>query len=82
VKEVFRLIAELWEWSVAHEPRNRPVGVCMTKHAAMEALSKALIAAGPSSAGHVVPMALVRPVQADPGYVRESPDRRAVYDGR
>jgi hypothetical protein len=53
----------------------------MSKHAAMEALSKALIAAGPSSTGQVTRMRLIRPIQSDPAYMREPPERTAVYDG-
>jgi hypothetical protein len=75
------VITQLWEWGVIRETRSRPVGVCMTEHAAIEALSKALIAAGPSSTGQVAQVTLVRPVQAEPTYVREAPQRTAVYDG-
>jgi hypothetical protein len=75
------LIAELWEWGVLREVRNRPVGVCMTEHAAMDALSKALIATGRPARGQVGMATLVRPVREDPLYVREPPGRTAVYDG-
>jgi hypothetical protein len=75
------MIAQLWEWGVTREARIRPVGVCKTRHAAMEALSKALIAAGPSSMGQVAPVTLVRPVQTESAYVRGLPERTAVYDG-
>jgi hypothetical protein len=75
------VIAQLWEWVVLHDVRNRPVGVCRTKNAAMEALSKALIAAGPSSRGQVMQLTLIRPLQADPSYLREPPEGRACYDG-
>ena len=75
------MIAQLWEWAVLRESRNRPVGVCMTEHAAMEALSKALFAAGRPARGQVIPAALVRPVNKDSLYVREPPERTAIYDG-
>ena len=47
----------------------------------MEALSKALIAAGRPATGQVVPMRLIRPVHQDPGYLRGLPERTATYDG-
>jgi hypothetical protein len=75
------VIARLWEWAVLREPRNRPVGVCMTEHAAMDALSKALIAAGGPARGQVGQVTLVRPVHRDSLYVRELPERTAIYDG-
>jgi hypothetical protein len=75
------VIAQLWEWGVLREARNRPVGVCRTEHAAMGALSKALIAAGRPARGQVGQVTLVRPVREDPLYVREQPGRTAVYDG-
>lgn len=75
------MIAQLWEWAVLGEPRNRPVGLCGTEHAAMAALSKALIAAARPARGQVAAAALVRPVRGDALYVREPPERTAVYDG-
>jgi hypothetical protein len=53
----------------------------MTEHGAMAALSGALIAAGRPARGQVGPVALVRPVREDPLYVREPPERTAIYDG-
>jgi hypothetical protein len=47
----------------------------------MTALSRELIAAGRPARGLVVRAALVRPVREDPLYVREPPERTAVYDG-
>jgi hypothetical protein len=75
------VIAQLWEWCVLRELRNRPVGVCGTEHAAMDALSKALIAAGHPARGQVGRVTLVGPVREGPSYVREEPERTAVYDG-
>jgi hypothetical protein len=75
------VIAQLWEWSVLREERNRPVGVCGTEHAAMEALAKALVAGGRPAQGHVAQVTLVRPVHTDSLYVREPPQRTAIYDG-
>lgn len=76
------MIAQLWEWAILHEPRNRPVGLCGTEHAAMAALSKAMIAAGRPARGQIVQAALVRPVREDALYVRQAPERTAVYDGK
>lgn len=75
------MIAQLWEWGVLREARSRPVGMCMTEHAAMQALSKALIAAGRPSRGQIGRATLVRPVREDALYEREPPERTAVYDG-
>lgn len=75
------MLAQLWEWGVLQEPRNNPVGVSMTEHGAMEALSRALIAAGRPACGRVGQVTLVRPVQADATYVREPAERTAEYDG-
>jgi hypothetical protein len=67
------MIAGLWEWAVLGDVRSRPVGVCTTEHAAMRALSKALVAAGRPARGQVGQVTLVRPVLADSLYVREPP---------
>lgn len=75
------MIAQLWEWAVVREPRNTPVGMSRSQHGAMEALSKALIAAGRPARGQVGRAALVRPVREDPLYVRKAPERTTVYDG-
>jgi hypothetical protein len=47
----------------------------------MEALSKALIAAGRPASGRVAQVKLIRTVHADPRYLRGFPARTAVYDG-
>jgi hypothetical protein len=76
------VIAQLWEWSVLREERNRPVGLRGTKHAAMEALARALVAGGRPARGQVGQVTLVRPVQTDARYIREPPQRTAIYDGQ
>ncbi|MGH3157984.1 MAG: hypothetical protein ACRDNF_15600 [Streptosporangiaceae bacterium] len=63
------------------EARNRPVGLCGTEHAAMQALSKALVAAGRPARGQVAQVTLIRPVHKDAGYEREPPQHTAIYDG-
>ena len=75
------MLAHLWEWVVLREPRNRPVGVSRTEHGAMEALSKALVAAGQPARGQVGQVTLVRPVQEDSSYLRQPPEHLAEYDG-
>lgn len=78
---VVPVLAQLWEWVVLQEPRNNPVGVSKTEHGAMEALSRALVAAGRPARGQVAQVTLIRPVQADPSYLRQPPERTAKYDG-
>lgn len=75
------MIVPLWEWAVMRDARSGPVGVCMTHHRAMEALSKALIAAGRPSAGKVAQVKLIKPIDTDPTYLRGFPARTATYDG-
>lgn len=75
------VFAQLWEWGVLREPRNHPVGLSKTEHGAMEALSRALIAAGRPARGQVGQVTLIRPVQADAAYLRGAPERTAEYDG-
>jgi hypothetical protein len=75
------VIAQLWEWTVLRDERNRPVSICRTRQAAMAALSKALIVAGRPARGQVAQATLVRPVRQDALYVREAPQCTAVYDG-
>ena len=71
----------LWEWTIAREAGRGPVGLCMTRHAAMEALSRALIAAGRPSRGRVAQVKLIKPVDADSTYLRGFPEHTATYDG-
>jgi hypothetical protein len=47
----------------------------------MEALSKALIAAGRPSSGQVAQIKLTRPVHEESSYLRGFPAHTAVYDG-
>jgi hypothetical protein len=75
------MIARLWEWAVLREDHSHPVGLCGTEQGAMDALSKALIAAGRPARGQVGQVTLIRPVQADAAYIREPPEMTAVYDG-
>jgi hypothetical protein len=75
------LIARLWEWAVLGEIRDCPVGICGSEQAAVAALSTALVAAGRPARGHISRATLIRPVHEGPSYVREPPERTAVYDG-
>jgi hypothetical protein len=70
----------MWEWGVTRAHRTGPVGVCMTRHRAMEALAKALIASGCPSNGRVVPITLSRPVHQESSYLRGIPEYTAVYE--
>jgi hypothetical protein len=75
------VITPFWEWAVARDAQGASVGVCSTRHAAVQALSKALIASGRPCRGQVSPVTLVRPVHDHPGYLRGSPEYEAVFDG-
>jgi hypothetical protein len=72
----------LWEWNKSRDSQgSRSVGVSRTRHGAMEALSRALIATGQPASGRVTPISLIRPVHGEPSYLRGIPERVAVYDG-
>lgn len=75
------MVAPFWEWVVARDAQGASAGVCSTRHAAVQALSKALIASGRPSRGQVAPVTLIRPVHDNPGYLRGSPEYEAVFDG-
>jgi hypothetical protein len=77
----YAVTAFLWEWAVTR-PRSRPVGVAMTRHGAMQALTKALIHGGQPAAGQIVPLTLTSPLHTEPGYQRGLPERIATYDGQ
>ena len=71
----------LWEWTMTRDAQSGSVGLCKTRARAIEALSKALIAAGRPASGRVAQVKLIRTVHADPTYLRGFPARTAVYDG-
>jgi hypothetical protein len=75
------VIIRLWEWDVARDAQGGSVGLSDTRHGAMEALSRALVQAGRPTRGHVVPVALRRPVHEPAYYLRGIPVRTAVFDG-
>jgi hypothetical protein len=75
------VIVPLWEWTVARDAQGASAGVCATKHAARDALAKALVASGRPSSGRVAPITLCTPVHREPGYLRGRPELRAAYDG-
>jgi hypothetical protein len=60
----------LWEWSVARDARNSPVGVSMTLRGAMTALSRALVGGERPARGSVMPVVLVDATRSDPYYER------------
>ena len=47
----------------------------------MHALVKALIATGGPATGHITQITLIRPMHTDSTYLRQPPQRTAVYDG-
>lgn len=75
------MIVPLWEWSTVRDARGGSAGVCWTRHAAMEALSKALVAAGRPANGSVAQVKLVTTVHGR-SYLRGFPGHTAVYDGQ
>jgi hypothetical protein len=75
------VLIPLWEWAVARDAQGGSVGLCITRHGAMEALSRALIAAGHPANGRVSQVKLIRSAHEEPAYLRGFPERKAVYDG-
>jgi hypothetical protein len=69
----------LWEWGVTQDARHKPVGVSMTEHGAMDALSRALIKGGQPARGIVAPVDLVDSVTTGDYYDRYPPIRSAEY---
>lgn len=76
------MTVSLWEWTVRRGAKTGPVGVSMTRHGAMEALAKALVATRQPSMGQVVPMLLACSGQRQSYYVRGWPAYTADYDGQ
>jgi hypothetical protein len=72
--------AALWEWSIPRDAHGGSAGVSMTRHGAMEALSRVLVQAGRPGSGQVLPLTLTGPVRHERHYLRGSPERTAVYD--
>ena len=70
----------MWEWGVTRETRSNPVGVSMTEHGAMAALSRALVEAGQPNHGTVAPLVLVDSMRGADYYNRFPPVRIAVYE--
>lgn len=75
------MITPLWEWATARDSEGGSAGICMTRHRAMDALSKALIATDRPSSGLVAQVKLMTSVYQGPIYLRGFPARTAVYDG-
>jgi hypothetical protein len=70
----------LWEWGITRETRNRPVGVSMTRHGAMAAMSRALLETGRPARGSVAPVVLVDAAHSASYYQRLPVVRTAVYE--
>jgi hypothetical protein len=71
---------ELWEWGVRRAMRSNPVGVSMTRHGAMAALSRALVESGQPGRGSVGPVILVREAQSGSHYLRLPVTNAAVCE--
>jgi hypothetical protein len=76
------VITPLWEWSVTRDAEGGSAGLSATRHAAMEALAKALIRGGRPRRGRVTQVFLTEPVHQASHYLRGWPKHIAVYDGR
>jgi hypothetical protein len=70
----------LWEWGVTRETRSNPVGVSMTRHGAMTALSRALVEVGRPARGSVAPIVLIGTAQSAACYQRLPAAQTATYD--
>lgn len=71
----------LWEWVRQRDSQGGAAGLATTEHGAMEALAKAMIAAGCPSSGVVARVKLIRPAHREATYLRGFPAWRARYDG-
>jgi hypothetical protein len=70
------MCVRLWKWAVVEGACDGAVGVSMTCHGAMEALSRALVASQALALGKVVQIALVDGVW-EPLYLWNGPERVA-----
>jgi hypothetical protein len=70
----------LWEWAVEENMRSNSVGVSMTRHGAMTALSRALVESGQPARGSIAPVVLIDAAQSQPRYLRLPVMTIAVYD--
>jgi hypothetical protein len=72
----------LWEWVLARDSLGGSAGLCVTRHGAMEALSKALIASGRPRRGSVGPVKLrIDVLREQDCYERFPAEHTAVYEG-
>jgi hypothetical protein len=69
----------LWEWAITQDARDHPVGVSMTEHGAMSALSRALVKAGRPALGTVAPLDLVGSISTGNYYDRYPAVHTAEY---
>jgi hypothetical protein len=74
-------IGVLWEWTLARDSLGGSSGMCRTRHGAMEALSKALIASGRPRCGSVGPVKLrIDVLREQDCYERLPVEHTAVYE--
>lgn len=71
----------MWEWVVARDADGGSAGVCQTRHAAMLAMTRALLQARGPRTGHVTKVIFTSPLHRQPYYVRGFPQLTAEYDG-
>ena len=69
----------IWEWAVDRGADSAPAGISGTRHRAMTALSRTLIAAAVPASGHVVPIVLVDGA-CEVSYLRLGPPLTADHD--
>ena len=70
----------MWEWGVMSGGRSNPVGLSMTRHGAMAALSRALIATGRPTRGSVVLLVWTDISQSGPHYLRLPVKHTATHE--
>jgi hypothetical protein len=70
-----------WEWAMARDSLGGSSGLCMTRHGAIEALAKALIASGRPGRGSVGPVKLRIDLLREQDYYERFPvEHTAVYE--
>jgi hypothetical protein len=75
------MVTPLWEWVMPRQSGGGCVGVSMTRHGAMEALTRALIKDGCPGQGCVVPLLLSDHESRSFHYIRLPVEYTAIYDG-
>jgi hypothetical protein len=76
------MMLALWEWYVTRDADGGSAGVSKTRHGAMEALAKALVATNRPRTGRIVPVVFTDPVHKPSYYLRGVPVHTAICDGQ